>query len=223
MIDPSGVEVTALPTSSLTSELRQQVGHLFHASYRDANDRYLEKSLRAFAHVGLATVHGHVIGFALGDTRLRDVPRVGTCPVSLAGIACIDPQWRRRGLFATVATAALHGSGETVFPGVHLAAGRVAHAASYRSFVLPSAVPRPGVPLSPWQKEVGAFIAAAYGATQFDEDHFVCVGDGAGPGEPELEIEAATPDVQRLFEFVNRARGDALLVVGWFPSAPVGW
>ena len=44
-----------------------------------------------------------------------------------------------------------------------------------------------------------------------------------GPGEPIVDIEGVTDAERELFEYVDRRRGDALLVIGWFPSAPQGW
>lgn len=222
-VDQGSVEITVLPCSALTSRLRQEVFDLFHGAYRGANDSYLEESLTVFGHIGLAKAHDRVVAFALGATRLLDIPRVGLCRVSMAGIACVHRSWRRRHLFVELATAALGGDEVEERHGLHLATGRVAHPASYRSFALPNAIPRPGVELTAWHKEVGTSVAAAYGSRDFDENHFVCRGDWAGPGEPALEIETATADEHDLFAFVNRARGDSLLVVGWFPEAPTGW
>jgi hypothetical protein len=202
--------------------MRQAVFELFHASYRNANDSYLERSLHALGAIAIAqTPDGELVGFALGESRTLDVPRLGNRLVSLAGIACVDPRWRRRGLFSALAGPLLDGSPDT--GGERLAAGRVAHPASYRSFALPSAVPRPGLSLTSWHKEVGAVVAAAYGAHDFDAEHFVCIGEGAGPGEPIVDIEGVTDEERGLFEYVDRRRGDGLLVIGWFPSAPDGW
>jgi len=216
-------ELTTLRSDSLTPAMRQGVFELFHRSYRNANDDYLERSLQALAAIAIARApDGELVGFAVGASRRLDVPRLGNRTVGLAGIACVDPRWRRRGLFSALATTPLlDGSAKT--GDERLAAGRVAHPASYRSFGLPSAVPRPGLALTAWHKEVGVVVAAAYGAHDFDAEHFVCIGDGAGPGEPIVDIEGVTDAERELFEYVDRRRGDALLVIGWFPSAPQGW
>jgi hypothetical protein len=79
------------------------------------------------------------------------------------------------------------------------------------------------VTLTPWHKEVGAAIASAYGVRDFDADRFVCIGDGAGPGEPAVDIHGITQEENSLFEWVDRTRGDSLLVVGWVADAPSGW
>jgi GNAT superfamily N-acetyltransferase len=217
-------DVIVVRGEELTSDARRGVFELFRASYRDANDAYLARSLTVLGNIAVARDHdGRVVGFALGETRMLDVPRVGVRPVGLAGVACVEPQRRRQGLFRAVATAAMQGDTTIEEPRPRLVAGRVAHPASYRSFALPTAVPRPRLALSLWHKEVGAAVAAAYGAANFDAEHFVCIGSGSGPGEPALDVERVTDDELELFSHVDRARGDSLLVIGWFPEAPPGW
>src|SRR6266568_938350 len=138
-------KLTTLRPDSLTPAMRQAVFELFQASYRNGNDRYLERSMQALGAIAIALApDGELVGFALGESRTLDVPRMGNRLVSLFGIACVDPRWRRRGLFSALAAGPLL-DGPSDTGGERLAAGRVAHPASYRSFTLPSAVPRPGL------------------------------------------------------------------------------
>ncbi|MFN8642099.1 MAG: hypothetical protein U0802_10760 [Candidatus Binatia bacterium] len=81
-------------------------------------------------------------------------------------------------------------------------------------------MPRPGTP-TPWQREVGAAIAAAYGAAAFDPATFVCRGRGTPIGWPVVEIEAM-PEEWALFAPVDRARGVCSGSPGWANRSP-GW
>jgi hypothetical protein len=85
-----------------------------------------------------------------------------------------------------------------------------------------SAVPKRGVPPTPWQQEVGAAIAAAYGVEDFDPATFVCHGSGTPIGYPVIDIDAE-PDEWELFRPVNRDRGDSLLGMVWMGEPPEGW
>jgi hypothetical protein len=99
----------------------------------------------------------------------------------------------------------------------------MAHPASLRGFHRsPTLVPKPGVPPTPWQQEVGRAIAAAYGSQAFDPETFVCVGSGQAIGYPVIEFEVE-PWEWEVFRQVNRDRGDSLLAMAWTPDAPPGW
>ena len=218
------VELITLRSAELTADIRRGIDDLFHAGYRGANDDYLEMALAVLSNTAIArAADGRVVAFALGETKALEIPGAGVRPVSMAGLACVDRDWRRQRLFSAVATAALQPGLSAGDDTSRLVAGRVAHAASLRSFRIPNAVPRPGVAPTAWHKQVGAAVAEAYGASAFDADRFICIGDGVGPGEPVLDIDDATEEERRLFEGVNRARGDALLRIGWWPDPPPGW
>jgi hypothetical protein len=154
--------------------------------------------------------------------RVMDLPRLPQQEVALAGLCCVAPAFRRRGLFAHLESLALRHAG--IVPRERmLSAGRTAHPASMRLVRrLPGAVPRARVVPTPWQQEVGSAIAAAYGAHGFDPTTFVLCGSGASIGEPLLEMEA-DPEDWELFAPVDRSRGDSLLGLGWHPTAPEHW
>ena len=208
--------------ASLNDGERAIVRALFESNYRDANWAYVEKALGSLRNCALAMHGGTPAGFALGETRIIDLPRLPATWVTLAGICCVAPEFRRRGLFGYLEGLAIgRGSGEMT--GRSLRAGRMAHPASYRIMSrASSAVPRRGVTPTQWQQEVGAAIAEAYGSPGFDPTTFVVKGSGVPIGYPVLEIEA-TPEEWELFAPVNRDQGDSLLGIAWAPDAPPGW
>ena len=195
---------------------------LFDAAYRHANHPYLDRSFDVLRYAAIATREGAPAGFALGDMRVVDLPRLPQQTIAMAGICCVSPDFRRRGLFGALELKAMAGAG--IPPAERmLSVGRMAHPASMRTMQRsPSAVPQAGVPLTPWQREVGRAVAALYGTAQFDDETFVCAGTGTPIGYPVIELEVE-PEEWRVFEPVDRDRGDSLLGLGWRPDAPPGW
>jgi len=217
-----GFVLRSLPTTDLTAHDRDVMQALFAANYRQANAAYLDKSFGVFGFAAIATHEDTPAGFALGEMRVIDLPRLPQQTVALAGICCVGPAFRRRGLFGALEQAAMIASG-VVPKGRFLSAGRMAHPASMRTMARnATVVPKPGVPITPWQREVGRAIAAAYKTQNFDDETFVCVGSGTPIGYPIMEIEVE-PREWRIFEPVNRDRGDSLLGLCWNPDAPEGW
>jgi len=211
-----------VPTAELTASDRDVMQGLFATNYRQANAAYLEKSFGTLGFAAIATHDDVPAGFALGEMRILDLPRLPGQTVALAGMCCINPSFRRRGLFGALELAALRGA-DFVPVGRYLSAGRMAHPASMRTMARnATVVPKPGVPITAWQREVGRAIAAAYRTQQFDDETFVCVGSGTPIGYPVMDIEAE-PEEWRVFEPVNRDRGDSLLGLCWHPDAPDGW
>ena len=85
----------------------------------------------------------------------------------------------------------------------------------------PTVVPKVGVPITAWQKEVGLRVAELYGVT-LNPETFVVEGTGTPIGYPDIEVEV--PDSEwRIFGEVNRDRGDSLLAIAWSPDAPEDW
>lgn len=214
---------TVKEASGLTDEERARCHALFALAYRQANPPYLDKAFRTLKYVAFA-MHGETpAGFACGEARVMDLPRLPQQLVTLAGICCIDPQFRRRGLFGRLA-------GVSMMPGLPpdagsrriLRCGRMAHPASMHLMQQGAgAIPQRGVPPTPWQRDVGAAIAAAY-RSDFDPETFVCRGSGVPIGYPDMEVEAS-PEEWEVFAPVNRDRGDSLLGLSWSPEPPGGW
>jgi GNAT superfamily N-acetyltransferase len=217
------LHIAVLPTADLSLDDRDAILTLFRQNYREANAAYLERSLDALAFAAIARdPGGRPAGFALGEPRVIDLPRLPAQPVRLAGLCCVDPAFRRQGLFRRLEQAAL--SARTLPPAPRwLSAGRVAHPASFRGMSAnPTVVPRRGWRPTPWQQQVGAAVAAAYGTREFDPETFVCRGTGTPIGWPVIEIVAA-PEEWELFRQVDRSRGDSLLGIAWHPDGPPGW
>jgi hypothetical protein len=210
-------------TSSVPDDVFAAVQRVFAENYRDANLAYLEKNLGKLKYLAVARDEaGGVAGFALGELRVIDLPRLPGTPVRLAGLCCVGANYRRHGLFGKLETLAI-GVAREGEPRRILSAGRTAHPASFRGFYRnPAAVPRPGRRPTEWQKAVGTAVAEAYGSPGFDPETFVVKGSGVPIGWPVIEIEA-TPEEWEMFEHVDRTRGDSLLGIAWNPAPPEGW
>ncbi len=216
------LEFEVAATSTLTATDRARIMALFRESYRDANEAYLELALTKLRFIATATSAGAIVGFALGEMRLMDLPRIPRQPVAMAGICCVDAGLRRHGLFRELEGRAFMASGVVPKPRV-LTCGRMAHPASFRVMTnFPTRVPQRKIRPTPWQQEVGAMIAKAYGVHGFDPETFVCIGSGTPIGYPRIDIDVR-PEEWDVFAQVNRDRGDSLLGLCWLPDAPPGW
>jgi hypothetical protein len=220
--ESDGFEFEVWESKALSSAKRAELLGLFESNYRKANPSFLTKSLARLRHVALSYRQGLPVGFALAETRVIDLPRLPREVVTMAGICCVAPEFRRRGLFRRLELLA--GSAAKVAEAPRrLLSGRMAHPAAFRSIGrIPGCVPQAGKSPTPWQQEVGAAIAEAYGVHDFDPRTFVCIGDGTPIGYPQLEFDVE-PHEWGLFEPVDRDRGDALLAIAWAPESPPGW
>jgi hypothetical protein len=220
--DLSSFNFRVVETDKASKDDLEKAFSLFELNYRQANRAYLEKSLGTLRYLALAEREGTTAGFALGESRVMDLPRLTGQVVNLAGICCIAPQFRRRGLFSRLE---YHIFLAVEMPGHsrRLTCGRMAHPASARGLTrIPTVVPKPGVRPTPWQQEVGQAIADAFGSHAFDPETFVCIGSGEPIGYPVIEFQVE-PTEWEVFRQVNRDRGDALLTMVWTPDAPPGW
>ncbi len=212
-----------IQTSELTATDLQTIHDLFDLAYEQANHGYLDQSLTKLRFLALAHDQATPVGFAVGDAVLTPLPRMAEpqC-VILAGICCINPDYRRLGLFTFLESLAIRESG-LLRPGIRaLSCGRMAHPASFRIISRnPSVVPKVGYPPSPWQKEVGLCVAGLYGV-HLDPETFVVIGKGQPIGYPKIDIQV-TEEEWLPFRSVNRDRGDSLLGIAWNPNAPEGW
>jgi hypothetical protein len=141
----------------------------------------------------------------------------------MAGICCVAPAFRRRGLFGHLERLTCAPPEGAPRASRMVTTGRMAHPASFRLMTYnPSHVPKRGVTPTRWQQAVGQAIAAAYGSTGFDPATFVVIGSGTRIGYPVMELEV-TDEEREVFAPVNRDRGDSLLGMAWIPDAPDGW
>lgn len=217
--EPFDFDVVA--TTDLRHSTLARVVALFRRSYRTPNEAYLMQSLGRLRFIATATATDTLAGFALGEMRILDLPRLPQQAVALAGICCVDPRFRRRGLFRDLERRAFMAAGVAVGPRV-LSCGRLAHPASFRTMTWnPTYVPKAHTPPTAWQREIGTRIAAAYGVKDFDPDTFVCRGSGT-PMHPIIEMDVHA-DEWDVFAAVNRDHGDSLLGLCWMPDAPEGW
>ena len=218
----SSLTFRVVEADKASSKDLQKVFSLFEMNYRQANRAYLEKSLQTLRYLALAEDEGTAAGFALGECRVMDLPHLPAEVVNLAGICCIAPEFRRRGLFRVLEYHAFMAA-ELPAHTRRLTCGRMAHPASLRGFGRhPTLLPKPGIRLTPWQQEVGRAIAAAYGNHAFDPETFVCIGTGEPIGYPVIEFDVEAWEWE-VFKPVNRDRGDSLLAMMWTPDAPPGW
>jgi hypothetical protein len=216
------LEFEVVATSTLAEPARARIMALFRASYREANEAYLERSLTRMRFIATATSAGAIAGFALGEMRIMELPRLPQQAVALAGMCCVDAGLRRHGLFRELERRAFMAAGAASGPRV-LACGRMAHPASFRIMTnFPTRVPQRNIRPTPWQQEIGAIIARAYGVHGFDPETFVCAGSGTPIGYPRIDMDVR-PEEWEVFAGVNRDRGDSLLGLCWFPDAPPGW
>jgi hypothetical protein len=220
--DLSSFDFKVVETDKASTKDLERAFSLFEMNYRQANRAYLEKSLGTLRYLALAEQEGTAAGFALGECRLMDLPRLPAQVVNLAGICCIAPQFRRRGLFAQLEYL-IFVAVEMPAHSRRLTCGRMAHPAGMQGLArIPTVVPKPGVRPTPWQQEVGQAIADAFGSRAFDPQTFVCIGSGQPIGYPIIEFQVE-PEEWEVFGQVNRDRGDALLAMAWTPNAPPGW
>lgn len=225
MKEPSNAqfEFTVYPVPDLPAEKLAQLHQLFDIAYRDANHSHLDRSLQVLGYVSIAKTHGTIAGFGVGRTLETSVPGIkGPQTVTLGGISCIAPEHRRQGLFRKLSRLAIEASGVTREGKQVLGAGRMAHPASFHTMARnPSVVPKFDVPVTQWQQEVGLRIAELYQVT-IDPETFVVEGSGVPIGYPDMEIDV--PDSEwRIFDRVDRDKGEVLLAMSWSPDAPEGW
>jgi hypothetical protein len=220
--DFSSFDFRVVETAKASTQDLDVAFALFEMNYRQANRAFLEKTFRVLRYLALAEHEGTPAGFAIGECRVMDLPRLPKQAVNLAGICCIAPQFRRQGLFSELEGRAIGAAG-VADRSRRLSCGRMAHPAAMRILAWsPTAIPKAGVRPTAWQQEVGQAIAEAYGVHAFDPATFVCIGSGMPTGYPRIEVQVE-PQEWEIFKPVNRDRGDALLGMMWTPDAPPGW
>jgi len=217
------IETRVIRTEAIEKDDLEMAHQLFDLSYRQANHAYLEKSFSRLRYIAIATDGSTPAGFAVADTIETDLPRLtGSQVITLAGICCVAPGFRRMGLFRKLEGLAGGASGISRAGKRTLVCGRMAHPASFRTISRsPAVIPKYGVSLSDWQKEVGLRVAGLYGVN-LDPETMVVIGAGVPIGYPIIEQEV-TEEEWLPFKAVNRDRGDSLLGITWQPDAPEGW
>lgn len=222
-LEVEGVDFSTMETADLSADVAAALHRVFEATYRNADHGYLDESIGQLDRVVLGRHEDDVVGFALGAWHAVELPRLETPQVvKLAGLACIDPGFRRRGLASRLGELAT--AGGDVPAEYALFGGRMAHPASYRqASARIGAVPRPDRRPSSWQREVGAVVAGLLGVRDFDDETFVCRGRSRSIGEPVVDVEVSE-DEWKVFAPVDRSRGETLLAIWWGGDpGPDGW
>ena len=218
-----GVDIDVRPTSELTDGQRSGLHQVFDDAYVDGDHTYLDDQLARLPSIAIATSvdDGSVVGFALSDARVIDLPRLPAQVLRTAGLACVLASHKRRGISSRLEAMAMT-AGDAP-PAVHtLLASRFAHAAGLHHVRQRAAVvPRPGLQPTAWHREVAAAVAAALGIGSFDPTTFVCQGQGRPVGKNVIDLDVPDEEAD-LFAPVDRSRGDTLLAL-WWTTPPPGW
>ncbi|MEM1146579.1 MAG: hypothetical protein AAGH49_02240 [Pseudomonadota bacterium] len=218
------IQIEVRETRALSSSDKNEIIALFDANYDQADPAYIDKSISTLKHIALAFSTSQLVGFGFGETRIMPLPRLSeTEVVALAGMSCVDPNVRQRGLFSQMALEVLSHAGNIPSDRPYLFCGRMAHAISYRTIarMSPACVPAAGQALTPWHQEVLLAAAEAFDV-HVDQTTGIVKGSGRPVGYPKLSFQPS-PDEEVLFRNVDRTNGDSLLAVAWLPAAPVGW
>lgn len=223
MLKLGDIDICVIKTEALNNHDLGMAHQLFDISYRQANHAYLEKSFSKLRYIALAKIDETLAGFAIADTVKTHLPRMGEPQiVTLAGICCVDPKYRRIGLFTKLEVSAADGSGLLKPANRVLMCARMAHPVSYRTIrKYPSAIPKYGVPLAAWHRDMGIKVSELYGVN-LDPKTLLVIGDGSPCGYPNIDCEVIEQE-WLLFKTVDRDRGDTLLGIVWVPDAPEGW
>lgn len=219
------MKIRIIESNKMNAQVRNKILALFHDSYTQADENYINKSISTFRYIALGEDGEKLIGFAFGDSQKVALPQFeDSISVAMAGIACIDSNQRQKGLFMSLATQSMMAGGG-IQPGKpFLFVGRMAHAITYRTMAKTSpitTVPSGNKPLTSWHKAVGLEIAKLLGSN-LDINTFAIKGDGHPIGFPKLSY-TETDEEAALFKHVNRSQGDSLLAMCWMPTAPSGW
>ncbi|MEM1152931.1 MAG: hypothetical protein AAGI44_02250, partial [Pseudomonadota bacterium] len=128
------IVITVRESGSITSQEKDRILALFESNYEQADPSYISKSIETLKFVAFASLSNQLVGFGFGETRIMPLPRLSeTETVALAGISCVDPSVRQRGLFSQMAFHLLT-QGDLISPDrPYLFCGRMAHAISYRT------------------------------------------------------------------------------------------
>ena len=220
-----GISIDVKATAELTDAERSGLHRVFDDAYVDGDHGYLEDQLANLASIAIASSTedevGSVVGFALSDARVVDLPRLPQQVLRTAGLSCVLSSHKRKGISSRLESMAM-AFGEAP-PAVHtLLACRFAHAAGLHGVRRRvELVPRPGRVATAWQREVAEAVAAVLGVTSFDRDTFVCHGPGRPVGKNVIDLDVPAEEAA-LFAPVDRTRGDTLLAI-WWTTPPPAW
>ncbi len=220
-----GVDVDVVTSRDLSDAQKAFIRDVFIATYRDGDLAYLDAQPPTMDCLCTATIGSEPAGFVFFAGREAELPRLGVTYLMYGGLSCVKPSFQRMGVWDAMRMD------PRIFPLLqpmtnatrNVSVGRMAHPGSFRGFKgLAGLVPEIGKPLTVWHQAVGAAVADALGFDGFDRETFVCRGHGRPIGEPVVQVEASAEEWTR-FSHVDRTRGDTLMAIGFWPTAPEGW
>ncbi len=221
--DFSDFEFRVSRTAELAAADLDDVMRLFRACYRQANEPYIEKSLARLAYLALAYHGGAPAGFAMGDVRRMDLPRLPDQVVNLAGICCIDlplppPRPLRQARGARKRRIRDHDKRPPPGLRAHGAPGELP-----RHGPQPFSRPQAGCPADGGGSERWARPSPTPTAPTASTPRRLSSSAAARPiGYPVIDIECE-PSEWEVFKPVDRDRGDSLLGISWGADPPPGW
>ena len=196
---------------------------LFDVAYRQANHPYLEKSFGVLHYAAIATHGDDSAGFALGELRILDLPRLPQQAVAMAGICCIAPALPPA---RAVWCARAHGDGRRRH---HAFGADDQHRTDGASRELPDDGAEQG------RRAEGGASRRRRGSRRWARRSrrrtarrssipttFVCHGSGVPIGYPAMDLDVQ-PEEWEAFKPVDRDKGDSLLGLSWMPDPPEGW
>lgn len=222
------IEISMQHPNATTPDERSAVLGLFERSFGDADPRHLLPQFERMNEMLVMRDAEQLIGFGFSRTEQLSLPVLGPTWIGSSGTVCVDPAYRRLGLAdgATMMTnVALRPDPSMLI--FHFATPVTIHAALRNldapwpgrdvhemeaAYAAPTAT----------QRAVGEFLADDAGASGYDADNWVLIGDGHPSGHA-VEPDRLDPAYGRLFAPVDRTRGDTLLGPFWLVEPPEAW
>ncbi|HUP84462.1 MAG TPA: hypothetical protein VM143_02235 [Acidimicrobiales bacterium] len=94
-----GIDIEVKSTSELTDADRAGLHRVFDDAYIDGDHGYVDEQLAMLKSIALAgSVEEGVVGFALSDARVLDLPRLPGQVLRTAGLSCVLSNHKRKGI-----------------------------------------------------------------------------------------------------------------------------
>ncbi|TML62438.1 MAG: hypothetical protein E6G17_08395 [Actinobacteria bacterium] len=158
---------------------------------------------------------GKLLGFSFCTLE-----RIGGTPCVLIGLASVKRNGKREQVLKAIVNDQLRRAW-LAFPDEDVLVGtRLLDPAGYNAYKgLEDIVPRPGHKATGEERAWGRRLAKRFGAEgRIDDRTFVVKGDSSPCGALDheaLKPDAVDPEIKKLFQPLDRKRGDSLVVFGW--------
>ncbi len=201
---------------------------LFEAAYTAADHNYLDWRFASLNTVITAWSGQSAVGFSAYAIGEVDLPCVGHRTFSDGGITCIHPSAQGRSI------GLAFGTSWRLFDGVRpeLALNHFATPVTLHAMLRVGSYQWPGNDIStvataltaatPCQRAVGAEVARRAGAISYDATRWV-LRTGHPAGETTTKPTGLDPLYTKIFEALDRTKGDTLLGVFWTVEPPAVW